>query len=104
MQPTLDSDAGRLALSFDDLDELGAWVEAARRENGFLIELTSELERGRELAVALAAPGGFEDLKRPSLPSALSERSESNGSAGRSLRQSSSASYGSEPRRRFSSQ
>ncbi len=60
MQPTLDSDAGRLALSFDDLDELGAWVEAARRENGFLIELTSELERGRELAVALAAPGGFE--------------------------------------------
>lgn len=60
MHPFLDSDAGRLTLAFDDLDEAAAYVEGARSENGFLVELAEELPRGRAVAVTLAGPGGFE--------------------------------------------
>lgn len=60
MHAILDTDAGRLILRFDGLEEVEPYVEAARSQNGFLVGLASKLPRGRELAVTLAGPGGFE--------------------------------------------
>jgi hypothetical protein len=58
LHSALDTDAGRLTLTFDDLDEVASYVEAARSQNGFLVELASELARGREVAVGASDIAG----------------------------------------------
>jgi len=63
MRARFESAGERLILAFDDVEAVAAFLDGAKSQEGFLAPLPAEATaggRGRELTVALEAPGGFE--------------------------------------------
>lgn len=60
MQTAFDTESRTLTLAFDGPEAIEGFVDSAREQKGFLAGVPERLERGTEVSVLLAGPGGFE--------------------------------------------